>query len=249
MMDLINGELFKICKSSLYKVLFLILIAVGIFGTFQFYKYIDGFGFENIDNENLIDIITQILGGIPKGGSTANGIAIYLFLISVVGGISSLFIVPVLSSMVISTEYSARSIQQLVGKGTVRHRIVLSKFIVMSLFIIIMNLSIAFLGFLATTAYYGIGSLSEYIFSMMVFSVKIILMNVAFMSISSFMAYLFKSSSASMPISFLVTTCVFSDVGEMLISKDSILCLTVFLLLILVFLSSTIIIFNKSDIH
>jgi ABC-type transport system involved in multi-copper enzyme maturation permease subunit len=246
--NLFLSEIYKIRKSLLFKVLFAFYILSGVLLQAQYMLFGSDLQINTGDDE-LLEILSGILGEIPKSDNALNGVFFLFYILTILGILSSLCIIPILTSMHISMEYNTRNIQQMVGKGISRIQLIVSKYLIMSGFINGMLFSIAIIGLIINTIIYGTGNVQVYIGDGIIFALKIFLMNMVFMALGTLLAHCFKGSSASMPITFLAVAYIFSSMGEVLISQNSLISFSVFIIMGLFLLGGTVLLFQNSDIN
>lgn len=249
MRNLFLSEIYKMRKSLLCKVLFIFYILSGILLEAQYVLFNSSLQIEDTDNEELLAILAGVLGEIPNSKNVVNGVFFWFYILVILGIISSLCIIPILTSMYISMEYNTRNIQQMVGKGISRSQLIVSKYLIMSGFINGMIFCIAIIGLIFNTVIYGAGNVQMYLGEGVIFGLKIFLMNMVFMALGSLLAHCFKGSSASMPIGFLAVAYIFSSMGEVLISQNSLMSFSVLFLMGILLLGITVLLFQNSDIN
>ena len=170
-----------------------------------------------------------------------------LGLIVVFGFVSALFTIPILTSISVSDEYTTRNIQQITGKGINRFKIVLSKFFGICGFIIFMHSIMVVIGGITSIVFVGMGNIPEFIYTITIFDVKIMLIQIAFISVCLFFTFVIKNSGLAMPLNFVISICLVGELSGGLLGKVILKPIITYMFISIIFILLTIFRFNKSD--
>lgn len=248
MYNLICGERYKRNKSIISKGTMLLFVIAGIIYFMQCRNFISGFSVADIANDNFMNAFAYMLGDISSYGNEIISTIVILGAITVFGFLSAICIVPVYTSISVTDEYATRNIQQLSGKGFSRHKIVIAKFLGICEFIILMILIMTLISMAVAVGITGMRSLLDYKIIVLIYLLKIISINIAFISLALFGSFLTKYSGAAMPVNFILIICLFGEMANELFSRNLLVPMLVYVAMIIIFLSGTVFLFNRSDI-
>jgi len=215
---------------------------------FMQYRNISGINATDKANDDFIGVFVYMLGDISSYGNEIKSTIFILGAITVFGLLSAICIVPVFTSIFVTDEYATRNIQQLSGKGFSRHKIVAAKFLGICEFIILMILTMTLISTAVAIGITGMGNLLDFAPIVLIYLIKIILINLAFISLAVFGSFLTKNCGAAMPVNFILIICLFGELANELFNRDVLTLMRVSMTMILVFFGGTVFAFNRSDI-
>lgn len=248
MLDILLGERYKMQKGYLSKIMILVYLFTGILYFFQCRTLILEFDITELVKDDTIGIFAFIFGDVTQYGNELKSTIIILGILAVYGLMSALFVIPIFTSIFVTDEYLTRSIQQLSGKGISRYKIVLSKFFGISGFVIVMNIFVVAIGIVTTIASMGLGNVSDFIMPLLYFEIKILLMNVALIAVCILCSFGVKNCGFAMPLCYFIIICLIGELADGLFSASIMNPIITYLVICFIFISSTIFMFNKSDL-
>lgn len=217
MINLIRGEFYKLFRSKVFVVLLFLSILFGIGSvmltqmTMNMFKEMDPVSIEQMDK------ITESTGESQIGISFSSNMsyAEYEELYSNYNGVKNfetsfggntfqVFIL-ILTSMFIVIEFTTGSMKQIVSKGFSRTKILLAKFITLSVANILIMVLIVLLSFLIGGLHWGFGDIDMTTISQMSKLLGIQILGViGYTALTMMIAYLFRSNAACITINFVV---------------------------------------------
>lgn len=234
-------------KDNLSIIILLIYIITGILYVIQCRLFVLDYNITELANDDTIGLFSLMLGDLSQYGNELKSTLTILGIIAVFGFVSALFTIPILTSISVSDEYATGSIQQITGKGISRFKIVLSKFFGICGFIIGLNSIMVAIGGIATIVFVDMGNIPEFIHIIIIFAVKFMLINIAFIAVCLFCTFAIKNCGFAMPLNFIILICLIGELSDGLFSTGILKPMITYILISIVFILGTIFRFNKSD--
>ena len=247
MIDLLYGEIYKIKKDKLNIIIVLIYLFTGIIFFAQCRSFLD-YDITELSYDDTLGIFSLMLGDLSQYDNGIKSTLTILGIIAVFGFMSTIFINPILISISVSEEFSTRSFQQIIGKGVSRFKIVLSKFFGMYGYIILLEVMVVAIGSLTTITFLGAGTIKDFADIIIGFSFKFVLVQAACISASILCTFLVKNCGFAMPLNFIISICLISELSRGLLGREIIKPSISYILISIVFILITIFRFNKSDL-
>ncbi len=247
MLNLLYGESYKLKKDNLSMIILSIYLVTGLLYFIQCRSFLAS-DIKELAHEDTLGIFSLMVGDLTQYGNEIKSTLTILGIIAVFGFVSALIAIPILTSITVSDEYTTRSIQQITGKGISRFKIVLSKFFGICGFVILINSIMVAIGSVTTVIFVGIGNIQEFMPTIIMFLVKFIMINIAFISVCTFCTFAIKNIGFAMPLNFIILVCLTGELSEGLLSIGIFKQMITYSLISFVFVLGTILRFNKSDL-
>lgn len=241
------GESYKMKKDNLILIIILIYIITGILYFIQCRSFLE-LNITELAHDDTVGLFSLMLGDLSQYGNELKSTLTILGIIALFGFVSALITIPILTSISVSDEYSTRNIQQITGKGISRFKIVLSKFLGISGFVIFLNSIMVVIGSLTTIVFVGIGNMPEFIHIIINFDIKFMLINIAFISVCMFCTFAIKNCGFAMPLNFIILVFLIGELSEGLLSPKNVKPMSTYIIISIVLISGTIYRFSKSDL-
>lgn len=241
-----HGECYKLKKDSLSIIILLIYIITGALYFIQCRSFL----LDNISEltyDEGLGLFSLMLGDINQYGNELKSTLTMLGIIAVFGFVSALVTIPIMTTISVSEEYTTRSIQLITGKGISRFMIVLSKFFGISGFILIANSFMVVMGGILTITFIDMGNIFEFIPTIIIFFIKIMLLDITFITICLFCTFMIQNAGLAMPLNFIILICLIGELSKGLLSTGILKPLITYILISIVFILGTIFRFNKID--